>query len=90
MIGLIQSYDNNIAFALKKWIFLYKIVINYILPPFFVAIDSYILDYSFAFLFLYYIIIYILSIVSAVKRMTVKELKDFIFKSCHSQIGLTK
>ena len=33
---------------------------------------------------------YILNILSAIKKMTVKELKDFIFKSYYRGIGFTK
>ena len=33
---------------------------------------------------------YILSIVSAIKKMIVKELKDFIFENCQQRMGFSK
>ena len=33
---------------------------------------------------------YILNIVSAIKKMTMKELRDFIFKNYYKQIGFTE
>ena len=37
-----------------------------------------------------YIVMYILSIVSAIKKMIVKELKDFIFENCQQRMGFSK
>ena len=33
---------------------------------------------------------YTLNIVSAIKKMTIKELKDFIFKNSHQRMGFAK
>ena len=33
---------------------------------------------------------YILNKFSVIKKMTIKELKDFIFRNCYRQIGFTK
>ena len=88
IVRLSQVYPITIVFTLKnKALILYKININYFLLPFFYAICSSIQNHCFTFLFFYYIIMYNLIILNYIKKMRIKELKEFIF---NKQIGFTK
>ena len=69
-----------------------KITIHYLLSTFFYAIHSFIQDQVFrAFLFFYCIIMYILNILSTIKKMTIKKTQKYlIFENYYRQIVFTK
>ena len=67
---LIQVYANNIIFTLKIRLSLYKIAVNDLLLPF---------SYP-------NIKMYTLNIVSAIRKMSVNKIRDFIFENYYKQI----
>ena len=78
---------NNIVCTLKIRLCSYKIVTNYLLSPFFYM--------SVIPFFLYFFcfsntIMFNLNIASAIKKMPVNKLRDFIFENFHKRIGFVK
>ena len=63
-----------ILFLLSKSDFLYEIVINYLLSPFFML----------------FIHLYAIQSLRAIKKMSVKEIIEFIFENYYKRIGLFK
>ena len=83
-VGLV--YVNNIVFTFC----LYKIAINYLLSPFFTLFFHLYKIISFYFFCFPNIINYILNIASAIKKMTVNELRDFVLKTIINELYLLK
>ena len=80
-----------IIFTLKIRRFLYKIVINYLLSPFLYAFFISVRPFFFFLLFVFsYIIMYILNIARAIKKMSVNEIRDFIFKNYYKELDFLK
>ena len=82
----------KILFLLSKIRFYsYKIGISYLLSPFSYACFFQLYQAIFLlFLFFEYIIMYKLTILSALKQMTIKELKDIIYENYYRRIGFPK
>ena len=85
-VRLIQVYANNIAFTLKLRLFLCRIIFYLqFLRYFLISIRS-----LFYFCVFPYIIMYILNISKAIKKMSINEIKDFIFENYYKRIGFSK
>ena len=71
--------------------FLYKIAINYLLSPLFMLFLYLFKIFFFYFTFCVFLyIIYILNITKAIKKISVNEIKDFIFQNYYKGIGFSK
>ena len=80
---MIQVYANNINYGHKNMT-LYKITINYWLSPFSIPFI-----YSYKIIYLRYNDVYF-EYSQRYKKMTVKQLKEFIFENYNRGIGFTK
>ena len=75
-----------ILFLFSKWLCLYKIAISCLIFSFFYAICSSIWNF-FSLVFCFSIVI---SIVGAIKKMTIKELKDFVYEKYYKWVRFIK
>ena len=76
---MIQLYANVLLLFLKLRLCSHKIAINYLLSLFFHVVYSFISNHFFV--CFSYIIMYTLNVASAIKKMTVIKLRDFIFET---------
>ena len=86
---LIQINANNIVFTLKIKNFLCKIVINYLLSPFFMVF-FHLYNIVFYFYVFLYLIMCVLNVARAVKKKSVNEIRDFIFENYYKKFGFLK
>ena len=75
-----------ILFLFSKWLCLYKIAISCLIFSFFYALCSSIWNF-FSLAFCFSIVI---SVVGAIKKMTIKELKDFVYEKYYEWVRFIK
>ena len=75
-----------ILFLFSKWLCLYKIAISCLIFSFFYALCSSIWNF-FSLVFCFSIVI---SVVGAIKKMTIKELKDFVYEKYYEWVRFIK
>ena len=78
-----------VLFLFSKWLCLYKIAISCLIFSFFYAICSSIWNFFFT-CFLFFYCNHIFSIVGAIKKMTIKELKDFVYEKYYEWVRFIK
>ena len=84
VVRLFQVHANNVVFTL---FFLHKIATNYLSPSFLCYFSSLYLFFFFFFLnFLCFPIMYILNITKAIQKMSINEIKDFLFENYYKRI----
>ena len=80
-----------ILFLLSKSDFLYGIVINYLLFPFFILFFLSLYEFFFfTFCVFLFIIKYILNIDRGIKKISVNEIRDFFFEKYYKGNGFSK
>ena len=85
-----QFYLNNFAFTLKIRLCWCKIAINYLLSlifmlTFFLSLSDNFLSFLFS-----NILLNIINVASAIKRISVNEIRDFVFENYYKQIRFSK
>ena len=81
VVRLFQVHANNVVFTLS--FFLHKIATNYLSPSFLCYFSSL---YLFFFYFLCFPIMYILNITKAIQKISINEIKDFLFENYYKRI----
>ena len=88
IVKLIQLHANNIVVTLKVRFCLYKITCYpHLLYYFFISTRSL---FFYAFYVFLYIIIYILNIARAKKKIAVNEIRGFIFRNYYKKTGFSR
>ena len=88
IVKLIQLHANNIVVTLKVRFCLYKIICYpHLLYYFFISTRSL---FFYAFYVFLYIIIYILNIARAKKKIAVNEIRGFIFRNYYKKTGFSR